>query len=109
MAFEIPEITLDQVGVWISSHNGWRGIYRGIDIAVDYGFIVPGEYRDALADYRENGPSAHEDNWEAIIGQGELSDMATDFLQDRAPDGYVFMWEAGELTLISESEADACW
>jgi hypothetical protein len=47
----------------------------------------------------------HEGNWEAIHGQGELSDQATEFLQERAPKGYEFVWDMGELILMTDEEA----
>ena len=102
----IPTITPDDAGTWLSGHMGWHNTYRVVDRAESYGFTVPPEYAEALADFRENGHSASEDVWEAINGQGELSDMATDYLQERAPEGYVFLWDAGEFSLVTESEAE---
>lgn len=102
----IPEITPADAGTWLEGCHGWHNAYRVIDRATDYGFVVPPEYADALADYRENGDSVSDESHEAICGQGELSDMATDYLQERAPEGYVFEWDMGELSLIQESEAE---
>ena len=42
-----------------------------------------------------------DDLWEAAV---ELSDKATDYLQSLAPEGYVFEWETGELSLVQEEE-----
>lgn len=103
---DIPEITPADAGTWLDGSQGWHNSYRVVDRAESYGFTVPPEYTAALADYRENGPSASEDSWEAMCGHGELSDMATDYLQERAPEGYIFEWDMGEFSLIPESEAD---
>lgn len=100
----IPEITPDDAGTWLDGCHGWHNAYRVVDRATDYGFVIPPEYVDALADYRVNGPGASEGNWEAMIGQGELSDMATDYLQERAPAGYAFVWDCGEFSLIRECQ-----
>lgn len=103
----MAKITPADAGTWLDGHMGWHNAYRVIDRATEYGFVVPPEYADALDDYRENGTSATDDNWEAVNGHGELSDMATDYLQERAPEGYVFEWDCGEFSLIPESESGA--
>lgn len=102
-----PAITPDMAGCWLDGSMGWHNSYRVVDRATEYGFTVPTEYAYALADYRANGHECSEDNWETVCGQGGLTDMATDFLQERAPDGYVFEWGMGEFSLIPESESES--
>jgi hypothetical protein len=106
---ETPQITSAMAGTWLDGALGWHNAYRVVERAEAYGFKVPEEYQAALDDYRENhGPDwiESEDNVMMIHGQGDLSDQATDFLQEKAPEGYVFEWDAGELRLMHESEAD---
>jgi hypothetical protein len=102
----LGEITPEMAGTWLSGWWGWRNAYRVIDRAVEYGFTVPDEYAAALAEYRDMGHATSEDNWEAINGQGELSDQATEYLQSLASEGYVFVWDAGELSLMTEADAE---
>ncbi|WP_409238394.1 hypothetical protein [Streptomyces sp. PA5.6] len=99
-------ITSADAGCWLEGHHGWRNNHRVVDWAVGtFGFKVPEEYQAALDDYRKNGPSASEDSWEAVVGQGGLSDQATDHLQELAPEGFEFVWDAGELSLMRSDEA----
>lgn len=99
----VPAILPESAGRWLDGHQGWRNNYRVVDVATEYGFVIPEEYRDALDRYRNGSES--EGIHEAICGQGELSDMATDYLNENAPDGYVFVWDMGELSLMTESDA----
>ena len=103
---DIPKITAAMTGTWLSGGMGWHNSYRVVDAAEGYGFVVPDEYREALADYRENGHGASEDNWEAVCGHGELADMATDHLNSVTQEGYVFVWDMGEFSLVSEADAE---
>lgn len=99
-----PEITADDAGTWV---GGWHGVDSpalAIDKAEAYGFTVPDDYARALYNYRTHGHGAHVDDWEAVNGQGELSDMATDYLNDHAPEGYLFRWDAGELSMLRDFE-----
>lgn len=95
----------DDAGTWLEGAQGWRNPYRVVDRAELYGFVVPDEYADALRRYRESdldGLTEDEiiDIGEAITGHGELSDKATEFLDLRAPAGFEFLWDAGELSLV---------
>lgn len=102
MTVVLRKITEADAGCWLDGHMGWHNAYRVVERAEAYGFTVPAEYREALDAYRASGDgndSLTDDQWEAINGQGELSDMATDYLQARAPRGYEFIWDCGELSL----------
>ncbi|KUL44778.1 hypothetical protein ADL22_12610 [Streptomyces sp. NRRL F-4489] len=101
------KITASDAGCWLEGSQGWTNNHRVVGRAVSYGFVVPKEYEEALEDYRQNGPSASENSWEAMVGQGGLSDQATDFLQALAPNDYEFVWDAGELSLMTSAEAEA--
>lgn len=101
----------DMVGCWLDGNQGWRNSYRVVDRATEYGFHIPHAYREALTWYRNSyGGYVYGENtavddtaaghWELINGQGELSDMATDYLQERCPPGYEMHWDAGELSLL---------
>lgn len=100
-----PAITPDDAGVWLDGRYGWHNAYRVIERAGDYGFVVPDEYSEALLRFIVNIDVSDTDH-EAITGHGELSDMATDHLNDLAPDGYSFVWNAGELSLMSNADAE---
>ncbi len=105
----MPEITADMAGTWLDGHMGWHNAYRVIDVAETYGFIVPEEYRDALTAYRHSANGVEnltDDQWGAVNGQGELSDKATDYLNERAPEGFEFVWDAGEFSLMSSVDAE---
>lgn len=101
----VPTITADMAGCWLDGHQGWHNNYRVVDRATEYGFVVPDDYRSALTDFRENGHDCAMNSWDAITGQGELSDMATDYLNNNAPDGFVFVWDMGELSLMTDADA----
>jgi hypothetical protein len=44
--------------------------------------------------------------WEAVAGQGSLSDKATEYLGGLAPVGYAFEWDMGELCLIESDDSE---
>lgn len=103
----MPEITPDMAGTWLDGCHGWHNNYRVVDCAVEYGFIVPEDYREALETFRHSGGHIMSDDVaEAIYGQGELSDMATDYLNEHAPEGYVFVWDAGEFSLMTHADSE---
>lgn len=100
----VLRITPADAGCWLMGSVGWHNGYRVIDRACEYGFVVPAEYVSALDAYRND--TDNEDAHEAIMGQGGLSDMATDYLQSLAPAGYVFEWDMGELSLMREEDTE---
>jgi len=107
MSESTPKIFPDDAGCWLDGHMGWHNTYRVVECAMNFGMELDiGEqyimkcYHDSdffepFTDLGEN------DLWEAAI---ELSDKATDYLQSLAPEGYVFEWDMGELSLIQEEE-----
>lgn len=107
---DVPRITPDMTGTWLSGHMGWHNGYRVVMRAEKYGFTVPEEYatdwREFLRTWRsENGPDR--DWWDTVHGDdGAILDRATEFLELRAPEGHTFVWDAGELSLMSEADAD---
>lgn len=105
---QVPKITAADAGTWLDGHMGWHNHYRAIDRAVSYGMPYSADddaIRDAYADEAESvtladGEVLDQDSVaEAILGQGELLDKATDYLQSLAPKGYAFIWDMGELSL----------
>lgn len=99
-----PVITPAMAGTWLDGCHGWHNTYRVVDRAVAYGFVVPEEYAADLEAYRSDTyeHDAHAINVnEAVNGQGGLADQATEFLDEHAPDGYVFVWDAGELSMVT--------
>lgn len=106
-----PKITPDMAGTWLDGTMGWHNAYRVIDRAQSYGFQIPPGYGEALRRYREDDydgltDDERSDTSGAIIDQGGLSDQATDFLEEHAPEGYTFVWDAGELSLMTVEDAD---
>jgi hypothetical protein len=105
----LEKISISMAGCWLDGHFGWHNSYRVVLKAEEFGFVVPEEYRDVMDNYCTNGNSTFfnetDEQWEAVHGQGELSDQATDFLQERAPEGYQFVWDMGEFLLMTDEEA----
>lgn len=107
-----PPISEELAGCWLDGHFGYHNAYRVVDRAKEYGFKVPEEYRSVMDKYHENGDETGfesmltEEEWEAIHGQGELSEKATNWLEELAPKGYVFVWDAGEFSLMNEEDAE---
>lgn len=107
-----PPIGLDMVGCWLDGHMGYHNAYRVVLRAEEYGFKVPEEYASGMDKYREHGSQIGfeelltDEEHEAINGQGGLSEKATEWLEELAPDGHTFLWDAGELTLLTEKEAE---
>ncbi|MET7984584.1 hypothetical protein [Streptomyces sp. NPDC005281] len=109
MTATLEKVEIWMAGCWLDGHFGWHNSYRVVLKAEEFGFIVPEEYREAMDNYCTNGNSTlfieTDGQWEAVHGQGELSDQATDFLQERAPEGYQFVWDMGEFMLLTDEEA----
>lgn len=106
----MTDITPADAGTWLDGSQGWTNAYRVIERAEAYGFVVPEDDRAALDFYRSGGypeTDAEITMYEAISGQGGLSDQATDYLEERAPEGFTFLWDAGELSLVPEWAACA--
>jgi hypothetical protein len=107
---DVPRITPDLAGTWLDGWHGWHNVYRVVDRAVEYGFTVPDDAREALEWFRKGDHTATDDAsydmYEAVAGQRGLCDMATEFLSARAPEGYVFVWDAGELSLMTVEDAE---
>jgi hypothetical protein len=124
MTEQIPE---SAVGCWLDGHFGWHNNYRVIERAESCGFVLDDDDRRLVEVYKLNGdveylarqladklerssdvpPAARQEAEELIeaasevvLGQGGLSDKATEHLDSLAPEGYAFNWDAGELSLL---------
>lgn len=93
-------ITPDLAGCWLDGHFAADNPARVIDRAEEYGFVVPAEDADARHVYASGVHGISDDDYETVVGQGGLSDKATEYLDLRAPAGYEFYWDAGELSLV---------
>lgn len=104
------EITPDMAGCWLGGHFGWHNAYRVVEKAHAYGFTIPSEYMDVMQNYWDHGTFTSfeetDEQWEAVHGQGGLADQATEFLQGKAPEGYEFVWDMGELSMMRTDELD---
>lgn len=103
MSESAVEITVADAGCWLDGHFGWHNTYRVIEKAQAYGFVLPNgrEDEDAIARYKAGDPDI--DDAEAVM---EMSNEATDYLQSKAPEGYVFKWDMGELCLMEDDDDD---
>ena len=104
-------IPASEAGTWLEGSQGWNNNWRVIDRALAWGWNGGPDGR-AFAEeissvYAESdGPETI--TWEgeeisvagAVLDQGGLSDMATEYLDSIAPAGYRFEWDAGELSMI---------
>jgi hypothetical protein len=101
-------ITADQAGCWLDGAMGWHNTYRVIDLALSYGWLdddrpaQDAATADSMAYYQARG-CPDDDLTDRIHG---LADDATDYLQSLAPDGYTFTWDAGELCLWADDDAE---
>jgi hypothetical protein len=93
-------IHASDAGTWLDGAQGWHNTYRVIERAEEFGFEVFPPDRTAIESYRDT----HGEEYAERIA--ELSEEATDYLNEHAPDGYVFAWNAGELILCEEDEAE---
>lgn len=115
------KITEADAGCWLDGSQGWHNNYRVIQRAAEYGWCPEDENPEdvgAAIELYKNGQEGdtrtladgstlrYEDACGWIIDQGGLSDAATDYLRSIAPEGYDFIWDAGELSLMSEAEAE---
>ena len=112
------KITPEMAGCWLDGHVGWHNHYRVLEIARAHGWRPdnPWDVRQAVKLYQRHDPGAtircnkgrdvmtFDDAAEWITGQGGLADQATDYLQSRAPEGYLFVWDMGELLLLGDDE-----
>jgi hypothetical protein len=118
------KITKDMAGCWLDGRWGWTNAYRVIEKAWEWGFKTDPADDRLVAVYRlsndeeavlallreELGEQAADASEEALIGearslievaneavtgQGELSDRATDYLDSLAPEGMAFHWDDG--------------
>jgi hypothetical protein len=113
MGSEIGEVTTTdgkvwQLGTWLSAPMGWHNSYRVVQEAISEGWEVPEEYRDVWSVFTESLESGHADHdlwWDANGDDDRLSDLATEFLQEKLPEGFELVWDACELTLMTTDEA----
>ena len=75
----------------------YRISHEGSDLAAIVGYLRE-RLGDAPADedaLRAEAEGLAEVAWEAVAGQGGLSDKATEYLNSLAPEGYAFNWDDG--------------
>jgi len=113
------EITEADAGCWLDGSQGWHNAYRIVDRAEAYGFEVSADDRKVLDLYASDDQSAtvklstgkvvdYELATECVVGQRELADKAFEYLDERAPEGYAFVRDAGELSLVEDCGHDNC-
>lgn len=107
---DVPRITADDAGTWLMGSMGWHNGYRVVQRALSYGWTVPEAWQanwDAFVDAEGDGHGVDHDAWDDVHGDdGEIVDRATDFLDLRAPEGHTFVWDAGELSLMTRADAE---
>jgi hypothetical protein len=91
----VREMTAADAGTWLDGWHGWTNGYRAVERAVEWGWEIPEEYADGWRDFTENHHGDH-DVWAELNGDdGAFVDKATEYLQESAPEGYVFRWDDG--------------
>jgi hypothetical protein len=107
-------ISADAAGCWIDgSRSQGDADSRAIYLAIDYGWRpVEGlPFVTRVAEIRENNDP---DDYILDVIEGkipvaeratELVERAVTYLDECCPDGYHFIWEAGELSMVSELES----
>lgn len=100
----MPEITPADAGTWLDGSQGWHNTYRVIERAQAYGFVLPNgaDDEDLIAHYKADDGTLGPDESDLVM---EISNEASDYLESRAPEGFTFIWDAGELTLMSVDQA----
>lgn len=110
-----PKITAADAGTWLEGSQGWHNEYRVVDRAEEYGFKVDECDRRVLTIFRES-PTRHDeqapgwgDGYTVSEAAGEISERASNYLNDQAPDGYSFVREDGlSLSYNEEQECEDC-
>lgn len=108
---DFPKITAADAGTWLVGSMGWHNGYRVVQRAAAFGWTIPEEYAAGWVTFldswaSDDGPDS--DLWDDLHGDdGDFVDRATDYLESRAPQGYTFVWDAGELSLVTLADADA--
>ena len=95
--------TESDCGTHLDGTHGWQNAARVVRKAMGYGFTVDA---DELADLERYETDSGNDDHETVGGQGGLSDRATDFLGEITAPGLEWVWDAGELSLMTETDAD---
>ena len=100
-----PKITAADAGCWLDGSQGWHNTYRVCDRAMDYGWLAdePTEL-DVMRELSARYEAGSTDGDIAEV-MSESADDATEYLNSIAPDGYSFVWDAGELSLMADDEA----
>lgn len=94
-----------EVGVWLDGTYGWHNNYRVVDRAVECGARLTEEEFGILAQFREVGFDA---SYGIVDAAMDLSVAATEFLDGLCREGYGFVWDAGELSLVEICDHDNC-
>jgi hypothetical protein len=97
----MAKIKASDAGTWLEGPQGWHNGYRAVLRAQEWGWTIPEEYRQGWNQFVNSlNTDADHDLWHDANGDdGGFVDAATDYLQELAPEGYVFRWDAGELSL----------
>lgn len=99
-------MTEADAGTWLDGSRGWANGYRVVLRACrEWGWKVPEEHWDDWAPFAAAALGGRYDPilWAKANGDDDgLVKKATEHLQSLAPEGYVFVWDAGELSLIAE-------
>lgn len=95
--------TESDCGTHLDGTHGWHNTARVVRKAMGYGFKIDAKELAALETYENE--SGEDDN-EIVSGQGGLSDRATEYLGEITAPGLEWVWDMGELSLMTETDAD---
>lgn len=100
-----PKITAADAGCWLDGSQGWHNTYRVCQRAMDYGWLTSEAAQRAEVIMLIERYSEGEQDIDLSEAMSEASDDATEYLNSIAPDDYSFVWDAGELSLMADDEA----
>lgn len=106
----VRKMTAADAGTWLEGSRGWSNGYRAVLRAAKWGWKVPEEHWEGWTAFVTAALNGTYDPilWAKANGNsGELVDKATEYLQSLAPDGYVFVWDKGGLSLIPGGDIPA--
>ena len=95
--------TESDCGTHLDGSQGWHNTARVVRKAMTHGFEITADELASLEAY-ESGEQ--NDDTDIVGEQGGLSDRATEYLGEITAPGLEWVWDMGELSLMTETQAD---
>lgn len=89
-------VAATMVGCWLDGVYGWRNNWRCIQLAREYGYTPSVSDWEILTVYfhTEEPPAEILDQVEEVVSN------ATEYLDSCVPEGYMVMWDNGDLVMM---------